>query len=275
MPEYLWNHYNPGQPFAPSLAGGTNFALGGATSGSANFDSVNPIVPAGLQPAFADRGLASQLADFQQYETTHPAFDPATSLFFLWIFPNDLFYTDATGTLPGTVPGSPGGSNLIENGIANILTAVQTLASLGAEHIVVANLPNLSNVPEFLGDSQLDQFSQLFNANLAAQLDQLDALLAADIIQFDVDAAFQEILTNPTDYGFTNTTEPCVQNLANGKCDPGSWVFWDGVHPTTYTHQVLASFLIDQLSVPEPASALLMLAGLAALAGAQRTARRG
>jgi phospholipase/lecithinase/hemolysin len=145
---------------------------------------------------------------------------------------------------------------------------VQTLTSLGAEHIVVANLPNLSDLPDFLGSSeadQLDQFSQLFNANLAGQLDQLDALLPADIIQFDVDAAFQEILANPANYGFTNTTDACVQNLANGQCDPGSWVFWDGAHPTTYTHQVLTSFLLDQLSVPEPGTIAMLLLGLAAV----------
>ena len=61
--EYLWNSYNPGNPggFKPSLAGGTNYAIGGATTGSANFNAVNPGVPAGLQPAYAGFGNAWQL----------------------------------------------------------------------------------------------------------------------------------------------------------------------------------------------------------------------
>ena len=44
--EYLWNSYNPGNPgrFRPSLAGGTNFAIGGSTSGLENYNSVRPSI---------------------------------------------------------------------------------------------------------------------------------------------------------------------------------------------------------------------------------------
>src|SRR5574339_77570 len=62
--QYLWNLANPGLSFGPSLAGGTNYAIGGATTGSANFNSINSSVPAFLQPAFADRGAAWQLSQF-------------------------------------------------------------------------------------------------------------------------------------------------------------------------------------------------------------------
>ena len=42
--EYLWQAYNPGNPggFTPSNTGGTNYALGGASTGSFNFNSINP-----------------------------------------------------------------------------------------------------------------------------------------------------------------------------------------------------------------------------------------
>jgi phospholipase/lecithinase/hemolysin len=266
--EYLWNSFNPGEPFDPSLAGGTNFAIGGATSGVESYLEVNASVPSSLQPAFADHGNAWQLEQFQQYLSTHPAFDPATSLFFVWLFPNDLFYTATTGNLPGTVPGSPGGANLVENGIANILATVQTLASLGAEHILVMNLPNPADTPEFSGTPQapeLDFLTQLFNSALAEQLEQLDLLSAAQIIQFDTDAAFQQVLANPGDFGLTNTSDACVENLENGLCDPATWMFWDGDHPTTRTQEILAELILRQLQVPEPASAALLMLGLLAL----------
>ncbi len=32
----------------------------------------------------------------------------------------------------------------------------------------------------------------------------------------------------------------CVENLQNGLCNPDEWLFWDGVHPTTRTHEILA-----------------------------------
>ncbi len=79
-----------------------------------------------------------------------------------------------------------------------------------------------------------------FNTNLAAQLAMLDAVLAAEITLFDTDAAFQQMLANPASFGLTNTTGQCVQNLQNGLCNPDEWLFWDGVHPTARTHEILA-----------------------------------
>ena len=267
--EYLWNRYNPGNPggFTPSLAGGTNYAIGGATTGSASFNSVNSSVPNFLKPAYANFGNAWQLQSFADQQ---PSFNPATSLFVVWLFPNDIFYSEATGMLPGLVPGSPGGTDLISNGIANILTTIGTLAQAGAQHFLVPNMADLGLTPAFAGTPQADFLSFLtgvFNDNLAAQLTALDALLSAEIVQFDTAGSFARILADPLVYGFDNTTDSCVDNLASGVCNPGNWdrwLFWDGVHPTTSTHQLLASQFA--MAVPEPSSvALLMIALLALL----------
>ena len=56
--------------------------------------------------------------------------------------------------LPGVVPGSPGGTDLISNGIANILTTIGTLAQAGAEHFLVPNMPDLGLTPAFAGTPQ-------------------------------------------------------------------------------------------------------------------------
>ena len=266
--EYLWNRYNPGNPggFMPSLAGGTNYAIGGATTGLASFNSVNDSVPNFLKPAFENYSNAWQLQTFADQQ---PSFNPATSLFVVWLFPNDIFYSDATGMLPGVVPGSPGGTDLISNGIANILTTIGTLAQAGAEHFLVPNMPNLGLTPAFAGTPQAGPLSFLtdtFNSNLAAQLTALDAILAAEIVQFDTNGSFARIRADPLAYGFDNTTDSCVANLANGLCNPGNWdrwLFWDGVHPTTHTHQVLASQFA--MAVPEPSSVASLMIALLAL----------
>lgn len=279
--EYLWNLYNPGNPggLQPSLAGGTDYAMGGATTGVQNYNAVNPNVPPPLQPVYAQYGTALQL---QQFQTANPAFDPATSLFVVWLFPNDVFYANATGSLPGVVPGSPGGANVITNGIANIATTIETLADAGAQHFLVPDLPDLGEPPEFRETPQAPALSALtgaFNAGLAAELTLLDQQLSAEIVQFDTEAALNGVLANPGAYGFTNTTDACTSNFGPGvgQCNQSNWdqwVFWDGVHPTTRTDQILAAEF--QAAVPEPGSLTLVALALFALVaiGRARAAAR-
>lgn len=269
--EYLWRSYNPGNPggFAPSLDGGTNYAIGGATTGTANYNSVNPGVPPVLQPVFNNFGNAWQL---QQFATAAPAFDPATSLFVVWLFPNDVFAA-AAGLPAGTVPGSPGGPTVISNGIANILATIQTLTALGARHFLVPNMPDLGETPAFLGNAFLSGLTALFNFNLGLQLTALDLSSPAEIVQFDTAAAFNAILQNPGAYGFTNWTQACVQNFGfgPGQCNPtnwDSWLFWDGVHPTTATHHILGAQFAA--AVPEPASIMLLAIAMLVLSGLRR-----
>ena len=259
--QYLWNAYNPGAAFAPSLAGGTNYAIGGATTGTANFNTVNPSVPGALQPAFADRGTAWQLA---QFGAAAPAFDPASSLFMVWLFPNDVFWASATGTLPGQVPGAPGGANVVANGIANISATIQALTLAGARHFLVPNMPDLSMTPALMGSPDAAFVSAAFNANLAFALDALDAALPIDIVQVDVAGILSQVRADPGAFGFTNATQSCVDNFA--VCDPDSWLFWDGVHPTTAAHRLLGTLFAQ--AVPEPSTlASLVLAMLVLGAG--------
>ena len=275
--EYLWQAYNPGSTsFTPSLAGGTNYAIGGATSGLANYNSVNPSAPGFVQPAYDNLGNNWQL---QTFTAQHPVFDPATSLFVVWLFPNDLFNYAQTGQLPGTATGSPGGAGTVEqliaNGVGNILTTVQYLASLGAQHFLVPNMPDLGNTPGYVGTpgaADMTALSMAFDLYLGQGLTALDAALtSAEIVQFDTFGVLNRILANPGAYGFEFTDKACVDNLASGLCNPGNWdkwVFWDSVHPTTSAHAVLGREFAA--SVPEPGTIFLLAIALLAMAVARR-----
>ena len=275
--EYLWQAYNPGSTsFTPSLAGGTNYAIGGATSGLANYNSVNPSAPGFVQPAYDNLGNNWQL---QTFTAQHPVFDPATSLFVVWLFPNDLFNYAQTGQLPGTATGSPGGAGTVEqliaNGVGNILTTVQYLASLGAQHFLVPNMPDLGSTPAYVGTpgaADMTALSMAFDLYLGQGLTALDAALtSAEIVQFDTFGVLNRILANPGAYGFEFTDKACVDNLASGLCNPGNWdkwVFWDSVHPTTSAHAVLGQEFAA--SVPEPGTIFLLAIALLAMAVARR-----
>lgn len=275
--EYLWNSYNPGDTsFKPSEAGGTNYAIGGATTGLASYNSVNPNVPLGLRPAYENLGNSWQLKAFAAQA---PVFDPATSLFVIWLFPNDLFYYQKTaGMTPGTaVPGSPRPpigdvGTLIANGIANISESIGVLAAAGAQHFLVPNLVDLAKTPDGQGDLALTALAQAFNLNLALALTTLDGLLtSAEIVQFDTYGALNRIVADPGAYGFTNASTPCLDAQAGTVCaNPDQYVFWDGSHPTTRTYSILGAEF--RAAVPEPETILLVTISLLGLVVARRWA---
>lgn len=257
--EYLWQTYHPGDAsFRPSNFGGTNYALGGATTGGFNFDSINPNVPAAAQPWFgAQGGVANQVAQFAGGCSS--CFNPADSLFVVWAFPNDVFANAAFNLPPAT---------LIANGVNNIANAILTLAGEGAQHFLIPNMPDLGATPEFAGDANLTGLTMAFDSALAVALTALDQTLSAEITLFDTFSTFHNIMQNPGAYGFTNVTGECVNNLANGQCDPNTWLFWDGVHPTTAGHALLGAQFAA--AVPEPASLWLLIAALLLLAMSRR-----
>ena len=268
--EQLWALYNSDGGLQPSLAGGTNFAVGGATSGTENFNQLNPNVPAALQPVFAGLGATSQLGEFQAWDAAND-FDSATSLFVIWLFPNDVFYASATGSLDPPV--------VIGNAIANIVSIIQVLAAAGAQHFLVPNLANLADSPAFAGGLLADALSQLsiaFNTNLAAQLALLDAAIGGEITLFDTDALFQRVLTDPGAFGLTNTTDACV-NLGVTPptvcANPDEYLFWDSVHPTTRTHEILARAMKRAL-IAEPGTLMLLGLGLLVIGVVHRRRRR-
>ena len=217
---------------------------------------------------FAGFGATSQLGEFQAWDAAND-FDPATSLFVIWLFPNDVFYASASGGLdPPTVIG---------NAIANIASIVQVLAAAGAQHFLVPNLANLADAPAFAGGPRADALSELsiaFNTTLAAQLAVLDAMLAAEIMLFDTDALFQDVLANPAAYGLTNTTGSCVDTLLGGRsCQPGRMAVL-GQRASHRTHARNCRAGIPAALIAEPGTLVLLGLGLLVIGLVHRRRRR-
>ena len=58
----------------------------------------------------------------------------------------------------------------------------------------------------------LDTLVPQFNAELSAALDEFRAETGADVQELDLNALFDSIVANPSNYGFINVEEPVLAN---------------------------------------------------------------
>ncbi|WP_293040481.1 SGNH/GDSL hydrolase family protein [Moorena sp. SIO1F2] len=232
-----------------------NFAFGGSQAGLAGLGEFGALLP----------GLLTQVAGFTNDLIVSDQIGDPNALYILWSGAND--YQSADPPNPTQVVG-------------NIQTAVNSLYNFGARNFLVLNLPDLGKIPLSLRlgsvlSTGLTDLTDQHNSLLDSTLNLLSQSLAdINLISFDANNLFNQILTNPGNFGFTNVTEGCLDETTFIACaNPDEFVFWDSIHPTTASHQILAESTIALLksqekseseSVPEPASsASLGMIGLA------------
>ena len=227
-----------GIPLQPSLAGGTNYAYGGATTG-----------PAG------DGFPFSLLTQANQYLATNTV--SANALYVIAGGGND-----ARAAL-GTIAACPAclGPTVAETAAqyaSNVGTIVDALQAAGAQHIIVWNTPNLGLAPAVAaaGASGLGTL-------LAASMNlALATELAGEpgVTTFDIFGLGTSIALNPGAFGFTDVTNACGAVVG---ADCSTYAYWDGIHPTTAAHNVIADAFLVTAAVPEPSTWIMMFVGFA------------
>ncbi|WP_178379472.1 SGNH/GDSL hydrolase family protein [Fischerella major] len=226
-PPYFQGRFSNGLVWVEYLASGlaltpkqnTNFAYGGATTGSGNLNGIPDLLTQ----------VDSFIKVYQQVDKN--------ALYILWAGANDYLHGMSNPSLS----------------INNISQAIQSLAKAGAKKILVANLPDLGNIPATRNSPYsgiLSSATIAHNLGLANSLDLLKQKLGHDtqMIMFDVHSLYKEAITNPTKFGFTDVNTACLNNLAS--CDnPDKFLFWDGIHPTTVAHRILAKAALKELKI--------------------------
>jgi len=260
---------NLGLALTPSLAGGSDYAYGGAETGYLNYLRFTPA----LSGAFGgtNTGVLAQVADFTSSHSLG-----ASGLVVLWAGPNDLFSALATSSDPFAA---------MSAALGNLGTATQELYADGARTILMPNMPDIGQTPFGLslgasGSAYLSAISAGFDVGLnalAGDLEHTDPGL--NIIGFNTYALLDSVIADPGAYGLVNVTDPCFDATSSSVCaNPNSYLFWDSVHPTEATQQFLGDAMTATVlaaTVPEPSMiALILIALIGALVAPRRTPRR-
>lgn len=218
-PPYFEGRHSNGKVWVEELAAKLNlpgdqvenFAWGGATTGRNGLNQVP--------------GVLAQVETFVQNQ---PKIDPQ-ALLVVWAGANDYLYSTETPTAS----------------IDNLNRSLQSLIQSGAKRLLVANLPDLGQLPATRNSEvsqKLSNFAATYNQSLQTILDQLRKS-DLSIVELDVFRIYQTAINNPDQYGFTNVTNACLGSSAN--CD--RYLFWDGIHPTTAAHKVLGDIAFKQV----------------------------
>ena len=230
-PDYtdLLNQKLFGSYTTPSLAGGSNYAFGGATY-VANSDPVPD--------------LAAQLGLYTAGHTVDP-----NALYIINLGGNDDFAIE-DGTVPSALVPA------YEAALVTVLgTTLHALDAGGARNILVTGIPNLTPTGFALETLVENEIASVTPTLANAQIRQFNyqsffTALSADPAAFDV----PPITHLPTDGCFDHLTPPATANCAG-------YFSVDGVHPIAPIQAAIFREVVQVAGVPEPATWSLMIAG--------------
>jgi len=246
---------NPGQVWAQDLGqrfgvtvapvnqGGTDFAQGGQ-----QVTMPSPLTP----PGAPQRPLSTQIDELL---AATPTLNPH-ALYAVWIGANDIF-VNVEEAAAGQITPAQVQAN-VATAAAQTLQQIARLRDAGAKTIMVFNLPDISLTPDGRAapTAPFSALSSLFNSTLQAGLSSLNV----NIIPMNMYGLFNEVIANPTAYGFTNVTTPACTTASSITCTAATlvapnaaqtYLFADGVHPTPAGHQIIADYAFAEIEAPQ------------------------
>jgi phospholipase/lecithinase/hemolysin len=196
---------------APSFAGGTNYAVGGAQTGEGTAPSGSPNV--GLQLDFF-------------FQDEHD-------------LDGDELIVIAAG----------GNDRAATYAARNLADHIAELADAGGKHFLVSNAARYSQFPGISDDPWADEFVSTFNEELDDELDALEASRDIEIYRLDLTALHDDMIESPSSYGFSNVDDPACPGCGGGipeedaentlVSNPDEYMFWDFFHFSATAHEII------------------------------------
>ncbi len=199
----------------PSTQGGTNFAYVGALT-------------SGYLAVFPNPTLTQQAQSL-------PSTINKNSPIFIWGGANDLIFEFMDPSIG-------------EEGAMDISNILDYLHGQNYKTFIVLNLPDLGKSPGLaLISPLLTADSLAFNSTLQQELAQKNY----PVIAIDLYSLFEQVIADPQAFGLNNSTSKPDPTAGSGTNTSG-YVFWyDGVHPTEASHELLSDYVFSILSAAE------------------------
>lgn len=237
-----------GVPTTPSLAGGNNFAYGGAR-----------IVDTG-------DNIPDLQAQIDAFETSGRPVDP-NGLYILNFGANDVF--GAEGELPvnGLGPYSDV-SDYLRAAAEQYVAGIQALNDLGVRNIFITDFPLAG-----------DPLTIEANNDLSTALATLKLNAGTDLMVYSLSNFNIRVLTDPASFGlpWQRLDTSCIEAGAQATGCTGIFSF-DGIHPTAAIQAAGYNDINKQFGltsgVPEPMTWALLWAGFGAIGAALRARHR-
>lgn len=212
-----------GLPLTPHVAGGTNYAEGGA-----RVATPRPDAP-GNEPRTP---VVNQVDNFLAGGGTFDAGD----LVIIQGGGNDVFATQANG-----LSFTPADLAVLDKAAQDLAGQVRRIADAGRATIITTSVP------------QFEEFNSRYRAALAAT--------GLNVLYFDVAGLISEIQTNPGEFGILHTTGRACPGgpIDSYKCLPQNYItpdanrtylFADAVHFTGVVHEIEGDALLATLRAP-------------------------
>ena len=205
---------------------GLNFAISGAQTG----EGAGRRFPTG---PFLGFGMKNQVENFVEFSKNGmiPKIDAENTMFFF-----------AGGLNDGH---RPDGFTRI-----NIEAEIETLYGLGARRFMVANLP--TKIPQFAAAA----------TRLNPEVEKIPDEMRSKHPDIRIAGShwgsfFDETMTNPAKYGFTDTTNRCAERSFRMEkvevcTDPDTHFFYHEGHPSTAAHRVVGEMLYQEATTKAP-----------------------